>query len=79
MLKQDIKHDAKDAFTSREAIDVMCKVLGFNTVEETANGSNLTLLGGKGYFVLANEQGKGSHVIYNETPKEVVYDLTHSL
>lgn len=79
MLKQDIKHNAKDAFSSRKAIDAMCKVLGLNTVEGTANGSNLTLLGGKRYFVLANEQGKGSHVIYNETPEEVVYDLTHSL
>lgn len=78
MLKQDIKHNAKDAFSSREAIDVMCKVLGLNAVEMTANGSNLTLLGGKGYFVIAHVQGKDSHIIYNETPKEVVYDLTHS-
>lgn len=66
--------------SSREAIDVMCKVLGLNTVEGTANGSNLTLLGGKGYFVFADEdeQGKEGHVIYNETLDEVAYDLTHS-
>ena len=78
MLKQDMVQDYRK-LSSREAIDVMCKVLGFNAVEGTANGSNLTLLGGKGYFVFANEQGKESHVIYNEPPEEVVYDLTHSL
>lgn len=69
--------NTKDAFSSRKAVDVMCKVLGLNTANGTTNG-NLTLLGGNWYFVVANEQGKVGHVIYNETPDEVVYDLTHS-
>ena len=55
MLNQDIKNNAKDAFTSREVVDVMCKVLGLNTAKGTTNG-NLTLLGGKGYYIFAKEQ-----------------------
>ena len=77
MLNQDIKNNAKDAFTSREAVDVMCKVLGLNTAKGTTNG-NLTLLGGKGYYVFAYEQEIEGHIIYNAPPPEVVYDLTHS-
>ena len=76
MVKQDMVQDYRK-LSSREAVDVMCKVLGLNTAEETTNG-NLTLLGGKGYFIFANEQEIEGHVIYNETPEEVVYDLTHS-